>query len=392
MHFPARVLLVGVMTGLVAGLLSACLGGGSGPANGASVAATSAAPTNVGSTVVAQDNVDAQSAPGPNVKDAGDTAIQWQSLPAGGTSDLAGIGGDVYVVVSPPEGASILYRLAEGNRIPSAVATIPSETVTSLTAINGKLLVAGDQSLALVDPATGSATTVELKTPPGLESKAPVPPAIAAVAAIGTRAYIVEYDSNELQVVETSPALAVLPSILLPSTMEAPGLIAAIGSGRLLVSQPYTFFGDAPSTVVVDPGTGASTPLPGVALGEAAVSGGRVLSAEVGQAGIVDVTGGNARTTALFSGTVTGANDLIAESADGTVWIAPGKASALMSEDAAGHDQRYLLPVFEGVSSRGGPAIQFNPEITSMVGLSGSGVAVLGTAGTTRVGFIAGDQ
>src|SRR6185437_7852557 len=181
MHFPARVLLVGVMTGLVAGLLSACLGGGSGPANGASVAATSAAPTNVGSTVVAQDNVDAQSAPGPNVKDAGDTAIQWQSLPAGGTSDLAGIGGDVYVVVSPPEGASILYRLAEGNRIPSAVATIPSETVTSLTAINGKLLVAGDQSLALVDPATGSATTVELKTPPGLESTAPVPPAIAAV-------------------------------------------------------------------------------------------------------------------------------------------------------------------------------------------------------------------
>ena len=377
-HISARLSLITVFVAILAGLLSAFLAGRTGPSSRASVARN----------VVAPQNVDAQSAPGPHVKDAGDAAIQWQSLPVGGTSELAAIGGDVYVVVSPTNAASVLYRLADGNRNPSAVATIPPQTVTSLTAINGKLLVAGDQSLMLVDPATGAATTVRLEMPPGLESKAPAPPSIAAMAAIGTRAYVVEYDSNEMQVVETSPALSILPSILLPQTMEAPGMIAALGSGRLLVSQPYTFFGDAPSTVVVDPGTGAITPLPGVAFSESAVSGGRVLSAEVGAAGIVDVTAGNARATALFSGTATGANDVIAESADGTAWIAPGKASAITSEDASGRDQRYPLPVFEGQSSWPGPSVQFNPEITSMVGLSGSGVALLATAGTTRIGFI----
>lgn len=223
-----RLAVVLIAVGILAGVLTAFLAERSRPSNRASDVRN----------VVAPPKANAQPAPGPRVKDVGDAAIQWQSLPAGGTSELAAVGGDLYVVVSPANDASVLYRLADGNRIRSAVATIPPQTVTSLTAINGKLLVAGDQSLVLVDPATGSATTVQLKMPPGLESKAPAPKSIAAVAAIGTRAYVVEYDSNEMQVVPVFEGRSSQPGIQF--SPEITSIVGLPGSGVALLATAGT--------------------------------------------------------------------------------------------------------------------------------------------------------
>lgn len=341
---------------------------------------------------------------GPNVVSQGDPRIKWFSLDAAATSPLYADGEQVlFAATRGEEPVATLYRYSPSLMTIDEVAHfVPRGPLAGIAVVADAVIVAHGEFISIVEM-DGSVRSVQL--PPReraavvVDGKTPerdLPQNIRGLLAVGKTIYATRFDAQGVEEVSSSDASPTIRLLELPSSLAPPVGLAALPTGRLLVSSPFDFYNLRGGSAILDPQTGAADLIDGRPY-SIAVSNGAVIATQTSMAALFGLDAEGHRVTVGTQLPLTGREDHLAASGD-VLAVAPEQAGAIFVSRANLAVDRFDLPVLEGEPSQpwqgdqSGPVrpspVRFTSTVPSITVTSDGYVVFVAAGPTLQLGAV----